>query len=530
MKHPRLGPAVLLLALLLVLCLGPAAAQDRAGGGTLVVGSKNFSESRLLGEIMAQLIEAETDLRVERKVNIGGTSLVFAALQEGDIDLFAEYTGTGWSVVLERELDDAEPLRTYLEVDREYRRRFGAEWLLPFGFDNSYAVALRQDRAEELGIERISELSAHAGELVAAWSHEFLDRLDGAPGLAAHYGLEFGEVRGLEHGVAYEAIRSGRADLTDAYSTDGKLLRLPLRVLEDDRGFFPPYQCAPVIRSQALEEHPELEEVLGALAFRISDQRMQELNYAVDQEGRAFADVAKEFLVQEGLIGGRAEKGESRHEGSFLGFLLGRMPEILGHTWRHLQLAGSAVLLAIALAVPTGILLTRKRALARPVLAAAGILQTVPSLALLVFMIPLLGLGAPAAVAALFLYALLPIVRNTYTGIREVTPDVIEVAVGMGLTGGQILRRIELPLAIRTIMAGVRTAAVIAVGGATLAAFVGAGGLGDPIVTGLQLADTRLILSGAIPAAILAVGVDALLGWVEGRLSPWKRLSTTGAS
>lgn len=503
--------------------VGLAGAQDRESGGSLVVGSKNFSENRLLSEIMAQLIEAETDLEVERKINIGGTALVFAALREGDIDLFPEYTGTGWSVVLERELGGVDPLRTYLEVDREYRRRFGAEWLLPFGFNNSYAVALREDRAEELGIERISELQAHAGELVAAWSHEFLDRLDGAPGLAAHYGLEFGEVRGLEHGVAYEAIRSGRADLTDAYSTDGKLLRLPLRVLADDRGFFPPYQCAPVIRSQALEAHPELEEVLGALAFRISDQRMQELNYAVDQEGRAFDDVAREFLVQEGLVGGRVEKGESRHAGSFLGFFLGRMPEILGHTWRHLQLSGTAVLLAIALAVPAGILLTRKEILAGPVLAAAGVLQTVPSLALLVFMIPLLGLGAPAAVAALFLYALLPILRNTYTGIREVAPEVIEVAVGMGLTGGQILRRIELPLAIRTIMAGVRTSAVIAVGGATLAAFIGAGGLGDPIVTGLQLADTRLILSGAIPAAILAVTVDALLGWVEGRLSPWKR-------
>lgn len=485
------------------------------------MGSKNFSENRLLSEIMAQLIEAETDLEVERKVNLGGTALVFAALREGEIDLFPEYTGTGWAVVLERELIGGDALRTYLEVDREYRRRFDAEWLLPFGFDNSYAVALREDRAEALGIERISDLEAHAGDLRAAWSHEFIDRLDGFPGLAAHYGLDFGEVRGLEHGVAYEAIRSGQADLTDAYSTDGKLLRLPVRVLEDDRKFFPPYQCAPVIRSQTLAAYPEIGEALGLLAFRISDQKMQGLNFAVDQGGRAFADVARTFLAEEGLVGGEVRKGTSRHTASFAVFLWSQAPKILGHTWRHLQLAGLAVLLAISLAVPLGVFLTRKEALAGPVLGIAGILQTVPSLALLVFMIPFLGLGAPAAVAALFLYALLPILRNTYTGIREVEPELIEAAVGMGLTDGQVLRRIELPLAVRTIMAGVRTAAVIAVGGATLAAFIGAGGLGDPIVTGLQLADTRLILSGGFPAALLAVGVDFLLGRVENRLSPW---------
>jgi osmoprotectant transport system permease protein len=180
------------------------------------------------------------------------------------------------------------------------------------------------------------------------------------------------------------------------------------------------------------------------------------------------------------------------------------------------------MILAIFLAVPVGIVLTRWTALAQPVMGAAGVIQTIPSLALLAFMIPIpgLGLGARSAIAALFVYALLPILRNTYTGIREIDPNLIEAAKGMGLHDRQILLRIELPLATRTIMAGIRTSAVISIGIATLAAFIGAGGLGDPIVTGLQLNDSRLILAGAIPAAVLAVIMDFLLGRVETVLAP----------
>ena len=202
--------------------------------------------------------------------------------------------------------------------------------------------------------------------------------------------------------------------------------------------------------------------------------------------------------------------------------MIARAPATLDLTLRHLFLTAVAVVLAIAIAVPLGIVLTRREALAGPVLGAAGVIQTVPGLALLAFMIPLpgLGLGARSAITALFLYALLPIVRNTYAGIKEVDPDVVEAALGMGLYDRQILWRIELPLAMRTIMAGIRTSTVISIGVATLAAFIGAGGLGDPIVTGLQLNDTHLILSGAIPAALLAVAVDFALGRLERVLTP----------
>jgi osmoprotectant transport system permease protein len=254
---------------------------------------------------------------------------------------------------------------------------------------------------------------------------------------------------------------------------------------------------------------------------------MRRLNYRVEEEGGSYAQVAKDFLVSEGLLKGESSPSAvsgavARQEQGLGDYLWSRRAETGRLTLEHLCLTFTAVLLAVAVAIPLGIFLAGRKLLAGPFLGAAGIIQTIPSLALLAFMIPVpgLGLGARSAIAALFLYALLPILRNTYTGIRGVEADLVEAAQGMGLTPRQILRRVKLPLAMPTIMAGVRTATIISIGIATLAAFIGAGGLGDPIVTGLQLNDTSMILSGAIPAALLAVAVDLLLGLVEKGLAP----------
>ncbi|MDA8020934.1 MAG: ABC transporter permease subunit [Thermoanaerobaculia bacterium] len=501
-------------------------ATSASARDTLVIGSKNFTENRLLAEIMAQLLETRTGLEVERRTNLAGTLLAHSALESGEIDIYPEYTGTGWSVVLGRQAAISDPLRTYLVVAEEYEKRFGIRWLQPFGFSNSYGVAILDSTADRLGIERISDLQAHQSELTVAWSHEFLNREDGYPGLKAAYDLELADVRGMEHGLAYEAIRSGTVDLTDAYTTDGKLLRFPVRVLEDDRDFFPPYDCAPVVRVEALEQHPELAEALAELAFRLPADQMQRLNFQVEEEGRSFDAVATAFLRQEGLLersthDGQQDRAPTRGAG-FLSFFWHRMPETLERVVEHLILTGAATMLAILAAVPLGVLLSRRRRLVAPFLGASGVIQTIPSLALLAFMIPIpwLGLGARSAIAALFLYAILPILRNTYAGIREVDPETVEAAVGMGLTDAQVLRLVELPLAARTIMAGIRTATVISIGVATLAAFIGAGGLGEPIVTGLQLNDTRLILSGAIPAAALALLADWLMGRIEEVVTP----------
>lgn len=529
---PRpLGSRALLGAILAVVVLvAPAIARGQESTDTsepLVIGSKNFAESRLLAEIMAQLIEADTELEVERRPNLGGTLLVHRALVAGEIDLYPEYTGTSWAIVLKREETARDPLRTYLEVRRGYRQRFGVEWLEPFGFNNSYALAMREDVAQKLDAERISDLAELGATVRVGVSHEFLNREDGYPGLAETYDLDIENLRGMEHGLAYEAVESGKVDVIDVYTTDGKLARFNLRILEDDRRFFPPYDAAPLVRQEILERHPELGATLSRLAFRLPNERMQKLNYEVEVKRREPSEVAGEFLRDEGLLNDAGTPSQASDVGTaatqgFLPFFLDRLPETGGLVVEHLVLTGTAVFLAILFSVPVGILLTRKTALSGPVLGVAGIIQTIPSLALLAFMIPIpgLGLGTRSAVAALFLYAILPILRNTVTGIRQVDPELVEAARGMGLTDGQILRLVELPLALRTIMAGVRTSAVISIGFATLAAFIGAGGLGDPIVTGLQLNDTRLILAGAVPAALLAIVTDFVLEALETALSP----------
>jgi len=508
------------LVLAIVATAAPLAAREE---GTLVVGSKNFTENRILAHMIAQLVDERTDVPVELRDGLGGTLFVFEALRGGDVDVYPEYTGTGWAVVLAEDEPAPDPRRTFLHVAREYEERFGIRWLAPFGFANSYALAVRTDVAERLGLWRVSDLVPHAPDLTAGVSHEFLSRDDGWPGVSRAYGLEFGELRGMEHGLAFEAIDASEIDVIDAWTTDGKLLRFDVRVLRDDRRFWPPYHCAPIARVEALERWPELETVLGDLALVLPDERMQELNARVEVEGYSFAEAARTFLETEGLLEARSAEradasGAGERRGDLMTFLRGRV-EVTGELMlEHLALTLGAVLGAVLLAVPVGIWLTRHPHASGFVLGAAGIVQTVPSLAMLAFMIPLLGLGVDAAYAALFLYALLPILRNTTTGILEVDANLVEAATGMGLTPGQILLRVELPLATRTIMAGIRTATVITIGVTTLAAFIGAGGLGEPIVTGLQLNEPRLVLAGAVPAALLAILVDALLGRLERRL------------
>jgi len=507
------------LTILLFLLLLPVYAQEKK---PVVVASKSFTESRVLSEIIAQLIEARTDIPVIRKHGLGGSLIVFTALEEGSVDIYPEYTGTAWAVVLKRKDKAPDPLRTFLEVKRELEVSHAATMLDPFGFNNTYLIAVRSDTAKKFGLQDVSDLVGLEDELRFGWSTEFLNRNDGWPGLKRVYGFKDVGVRGMEHGLAYQAVGEGSVDIIDAYSTDGKLLKYKLAFLKDDKSFFPPYQGAPVVRSETLDRYPELEALLAELAFKIPDARMQKLNYEVEEQGRAFADVAREFLTDGKFIGDetRATGDQASRGGSLWEFIRSRIPITLRLVGEHLLLTGLAVVLGILVAVPLGIWLTRKESASGLVMGIAGVIQTIPSLALLAFMIPipLLGLSMQSAVVALFLYSLLPIVRNAYTGIKEVDADVIEAGEGMGLTPRELLRHVQLPLAMPTIMAGIRTATVISIGVATLAAFIGAGGLGEPIITGLQLNSPRLIMAGAVPAALLALLADWLLGVVEKRL------------
>ena len=488
------------LNFLFLLIFTPANSQE-----IVTIGSKNFPESRVLGEVMAQLIEAKTDYAVQRKWGLGGTLICFEALRNGDIDIYPEYTGTGATAILNAPSLSVNPDSLFAFVQRQFRLQFQIEWLAPFGFNNTYAIVV----SPEIAANTLTELAAIAGEIRAGFSHEFLNRPDGYPGLAKTYRLKFGELRGMEHGLAYQAIAAGEIDLTDAYSTDGKLEKYHLKALADDKHFFPPYFAAPMVRIATLKRLPKLAGVLKLLDNRISEAAIRQMNLRVEVLNEPFATVARDFLVNNKLIENTAPKS---------GRSIGQI--IAEKTAEHLFLTFLATFLAVLVGVPVGIALPQFPKFAAPVLGFASIVQTIPSLAILGLMIPLFGIGTLPAIIALFLYALLPVLRNTYSGIRSVDPKLKEAGTAMGMTRFQRLWMLELPVSTGFIMARIRTATVINIGTATLAAFIGAGGLGELIITGITLNDKARIMQGAIPAALLALLMDFLLANLEKKLTP----------
>jgi osmoprotectant transport system permease protein len=497
-----------------VLCA--AAVRAAIGAPRIVVGAKKFTEGAVLAELMAQVLEAQAGATVERRFNLAGTQVCFDGLRSGALDLYAEYTGTGLRDILGDAAAVGSPSAIFARVSAAFRERFDLVWLAPFGFNNTYVLMMRPERAAALGVAALSDLAAHP--LRYGVSHEFLQRPDGLPGLRAAYQLNEASTVGLEHDLAYRALADGAIDVSDGYSTDAKILVFGLLTLRDDHAFFPPYEGAPLARADLFTRVPLAEPALRLLAGRIDDATMRRLNYAVEGERRSPADVAAEFLGQLGLRHA-APASEARPTG-LLALLWQRRWITLALTERHLWLTGTAVLAAVLIGLPIGVAVSRRPALATVALSSAGILQTIPSIALLAFMLPLFGIGVVPAIAALFLYGLLPILRNTVAGLRSVDAQLLEVGRGLGMRGRDLLWRVELPLAAPVILAGIRTAAVISVGTATLAAFIGAGGLGDPIVTGLTVTDTNLVLSGALPAALLAMAVDAGLAGVERLATP----------
>lgn len=469
------------------------------GRDSVRVGSKKFTEGYLVSELLAQLIEEKGNLPVERRFGLGGTMICFEALRRGEIDLYPEYTGTAVEVILK-----GQGSSDWESLQKIFKSSFGLVWLKPFGFNNSYALALTEQLAEKKGIRTLSDLVGHPA-LRYGLSHEFLNRRDGWLGLVEAYHLSPQRVTGLEHGLAYEAVGTGETDIIDAYTTDAKIDLFHLKLLEDDRSFFPKYLAVTIVRDELLVRHPSLEPLLNQLAGRLTEEKMRRLNAAVELEKKSVVEVARQFLVEEKLLEGKAS-------------LTG--PTLLDRVLTHLFLTFASTGLVALLAVPLGILISRRKRLAHLVISIAGIGQTIPSIALLVFMIPVFGIGILPALAALILYATLPILRNTCTGLQEISPVLLEAADGLGLTRFQRLLHVELPLARRFILAGIRISAVTNIGTATLAAFIGAGGLGVPIVTGLAMNDTKLVLSGAIPAALLAIITEILFEGIERWLTP----------
>ncbi len=288
------------LALLAVLALTVTVFAGCTSGKKVVIGSKDFTENKILAEIMAQLIENNTDIKVERKINMGGTFVCFEAMKKGQIDIYPEYTGTGLTAQLKLPVE-TDPEKVYATVSTEFDKQFQIKWLKPIGFNNTYALAVPQELASKNNLESISDLGNFSKDLVFGAEHEFFNREDGYDGLIKVYSLTFKNIAKMDVSLKYQAIGQGKMDVTDAFTTDGQLKALNLTVLKDDKNFFPPYYAAPIVRNEVLENKPQLEELLNKLAGTIDDQKMQELNYKVDNEKQTIKKVAEDFLKEAGI-------------------------------------------------------------------------------------------------------------------------------------------------------------------------------------------------------------------------------------
>ncbi len=459
---------------------------------TIVIGSKRFTENYLLAEIFALYLE-EKGYKVERRFGMGGTMIAYSALQTGEIDLYPEYTGTVSEAVLKIKESDRETLNQNLKPQ-------GVEMLQPLGFDNSYSLIMRKTQADRLGIKKISDLKNYP-ELKGGMSFEFQERQDGWADLKKVYELNQ-KVKGIEVPLTYEALKNNKIDFAEAYSTEPLILKYQFVVLKDDKNFFPIYEAVPLV---AINLDEKIKQDLNQLSFKISQDEMIEMNSKV-VNGMSLSRVSQDFLFNKGLIKSIKTKTQSNEIA---------WNKLLYRTYIHLLLTGIAVILASVFAIPFAALFSTQPRATGIIMNITGILQTIPSIALLTMMIPFFGIGFKPALVGLFIYSLLPILRNTQSALANIDPRLITSARGIGLYPSEIFFSVKLPLAFPAIIAGIRTATTLNIGTATLAAFIGAGGLGEPIVTGLALNDTSLVLQGAVPAALLALLMDGFFALIE---------------
>lgn len=466
---------------------------------TIVVGSKKFTESVILGEILTVVLRDSGAMTVHRQ-ELGGTRVLWEALRKGDIDLYPEYTGTLLKELL-KGIDAGTPDALHAALAAE-----GLRMTAPLGFNNTYAIGLKKETAARLGLRAISDLRK-VPDLTIGFSNEFLDRADGWPALRRTYALPNGNVRGLDHDLAYRGLAAGSIDAIDVYTTDAEIAYYGLALLEDDLAHFPAYQAVVLYRDDLTTRAPAAVAALRKIEGAIDAARMAAMNAAAKIERQPERVIAAAFVGDR--LGITATVSSD-------GFLL----RLTRTTLDHLALVAISLGGAILIAIPLGIAAARLPRTGQIVLGGVGIVQTIPSLALFVFMIPLLGIGGPPAIVALFLYSLLPIVRNTHAGLTGIDPGVRESARALGLEPGARLRLVELPLALPAVMAGIKTSAVINIGTATLGALIGAGGYGQPILTGIRLDDTALILEGAVPAAVMALAAQGLFELAERAVVP----------
>lgn len=475
------------------------------------VGSKAFTESVVLGELATQLVDP-TGQSVAHYSQLGGTRLVYESVKNGEIDIYPEYTGTLVNEIFADQIDSSKPVGPQIEtlLAEDNLKTSGR-----LGFSNNYALGMNEDVAEQLGIRTISDLKQYP-DLIFRFGNEFMERADdGWPGLRDRYGLPQNDVKGMDHDLAYRQLRDDIIQVIDIYTTDAKIRSFNIRVLEDDLKYFPKYEALFVYRRDFAMKHPEALKRILKLENAIPAAKMMSMNQQAEESENSESIVAAKFLRDVFQI-----ETEIKQETRF-----GR---IATTTVEHFDLVRQSLIAAILVAIPLGIVAARSPTVGQIIIGFAGVMQTVPGLALLVILIqPVnalglgsVGQGSVAVVIALFLYSLLPIVRNTYTGLQSIPSQLKEVSQSLGLSPFAKLRLVELPMASPMILAGIKTAAVMNVGFATLGAFIGAGGYGQPILTGIRRNDYGMILEGAIPAAIFALVTQALFELSERWLVP----------
>ena len=481
--------------------------------------------------MFSQLLESH-GFSVDRRPGLGATEIAFGALRTNAIDVYPEYTGTGLIAILHDSLPDsvaADPRKVFAHVARRFADLYHVRWLPPLGFQNTYAIAVtaterRTVSSADAERSRAGEPAPHGWihrgfHRTKRWSRRAGARLwnSSAHGPAARAG---GEISGARVGRRRcdRWILDGRAavEIRSRHARGRSALLSAIR------------SCRARVRptgATVASRH------CGAHASEWTTRRTDDAQAESSSGGGRRRCASRSRRRARGTRPHRELRqvghdiGQHKARSGFARYMWDRRATLAALTGRHLLLVGLALLAAVIVALPLGLALERTRPLAEPAIGALGVLQTIPSIALLAFMIPLLGVGVVPALVALWLYALYPIARGTYTGVRDADPEAVSAAEALGTTPVQRLMWVRLPLAAPVIMAGIRTAAVITVGAATLAAFIGAGGLGEPIVAGLALADTRMILSGALPAAALALAVDGVLGLVERLVAPAHRRS-----
>ena len=483
------------ITMLLLLSVGQASETE------ITVGSKAFTENAILGEMITLLARHEGHEATHLE-QLGGTGIVWENLKNGTIDVYPEYTGTiSQAILKDASLKGIKAIRTQLATDYEQVAVTDS-----LGFENSYELGVSEDLAQRLDLHKISDLKKYP-DLRCGFSTEFMDRPDGWPALRDAYRLPQDDVTGLEHTLGYRAVGGGARDVKDIFSTDARIQQVRLRTLKDDLSFFPEYAAVILYRADLEQRAPDFVAQLKRLEGAISTEEMIELNAKVDIQDDSVHRVANNYLVAELSVGTFIPPPTEFEK------FLAMLQRVFKATLEHLLMVVASLTAAIVVSVPLGVLAAKRRKLGQVILAVAEIIQTIPGLALLVLLISPLSLvglntvGPIPAIIALFLYSLLPIIRNTYTGIQSIPNSVRESAAALGLTPWAQLWRVELPMASRLILAGIKTTAVINVGYATLGGLIGAGGYGQPILQGLYRNSVPKMLEGAIPAALLALCV-----------------------